>query len=346
MELKIGDKVRYLDAVGGGIVKSFKGKDQVLVLEEDGFETPVLKRQCVVIESKPEASRTEVSVKPVVKVTESRTSKGKTYLLPQNPDGERLNLSLAFLPSEGYSFQESVFESYLINESNFHLSYIYASCNGASWTCRASGVIEPNSKIFLEEFGRDVIQDLEKLSVQLLAFKEDRAYSYKQPLSVEIRLDTVKFYKIHCFRSNDFFDEDALVVPVVRNDVPERSLMTDADVIREAMLAKKVEKTSASVPLKPQKSLLEVDLHASSLLDTTSGMDAAAILEYQLGVFRSTMEANKGKKGTKIVFIHGKGEGVLRAALLKELKNKYGSCRAQDASFREYGFGATQVTIA
>ena len=47
----------------------------------------------------------------------------------------------------------------------------------------------------------------------------------------------------------------------------------------------------------------------------------------------------------KIVIIHGKGEGVLRQALLQELKKKYPRCQSQDASFREYGFGATQVTI-
>ncbi|HCF81364.1 MAG TPA: DUF2027 domain-containing protein, partial [Porphyromonadaceae bacterium] len=47
----------------------------------------------------------------------------------------------------------------------------------------------------------------------------------------------------------------------------------------------------------------------------------------------------------KIVFIHGKGDGVLKNTLLKEIKNKYKSCYYQDASFREYGFGATMVTI-
>jgi dsDNA-specific endonuclease/ATPase MutS2 len=51
------------------------------------------------------------------------------------------------------------------------------------------------------------------------------------------------------------------------------------------------------------------------------------------------------KKGQKIVFIHGKGEGVLRNAIIKELKSKYKTCTHQDASFQEYGFGATMVTI-
>ena len=57
------------------------------------------------------------------------------------------------------------------------------------------------------------------------------------------------------------------------------------------------------------------------------------------------MDANLRQPGRKIVFIHGKGNGVLRAAIEKELSHRYKGHRVQDASFREYGFGATQVTI-
>ncbi len=57
------------------------------------------------------------------------------------------------------------------------------------------------------------------------------------------------------------------------------------------------------------------------------------------------MDANLKSHGTKIIFIHGKGEGVLRQALMKELNHRYKGHEVQDASFREYGYGATQVTI-
>ena len=91
--------------------------------------------------------------------------------------------------------------------------------------------------------------------------------------------------------------------------------------------------------------ILEVDLHATALLETTAGMDNTAILKYQLEKFNEAMAAVLHKKGGKIVFIHGKGDGVLRKALLTELKNKYSRCKWQDASFKEYGYGATMVTI-
>ena len=74
-------------------------------------------------------------------------------------------------------------------------------------------------------------------------------------------------------------------------------------------------------------------------------MGNGEILNYQLEVFRKTLDEYKNKKGQKIVFIHGKGDGVLRKALLQELKYKYKTYQSQDASFREYGFGATMVTI-
>lgn len=78
---------------------------------------------------------------------------------------------------------------------------------------------------------------------------------------------------------------------------------------------------------------------------THGGMGNAEILNYQLDKFREVMEKYKTKREQKIVFIHGKGDGVLRKALIDELKRKYSNCRYQDASFQEYGFGATMVTI-
>ncbi len=93
-----------------------------------------------------------------------------------------------------------------------------------------------------------------------------------------------------------------------------------------------------------EKGIPEYDLHADNLLETTAGMSNSDILHYQLDYFRRVMSRYYGKKrGVKVVFIHGKGDGVLRQAILKALKSEYRNCRWQDASFREYGYGATMV---
>jgi dsDNA-specific endonuclease/ATPase MutS2 len=74
-------------------------------------------------------------------------------------------------------------------------------------------------------------------------------------------------------------------------------------------------------------------------------MSAKDILEYQMKVFHEEMQKYVKKKGTKLVFIHGKGDGVLRKNIEQALRHKYKSCLYQDASFKEYGYGATMVTI-
>ncbi len=74
-------------------------------------------------------------------------------------------------------------------------------------------------------------------------------------------------------------------------------------------------------------------------------MENKDILEYQLDVFRKTLEEYKLRKGKKIVFIHGKGDGVLRQRILWELQTRYKRFHHQDASFKQYGYGATLVTI-
>ena len=91
--------------------------------------------------------------------------------------------------------------------------------------------------------------------------------------------------------------------------------------------------------------ILEVDLHINELLDNTNGLSNADMLNYQLSKFHEVMAQYAHDKGQKIVFIHGKGDGVLRKAIEKELNTKYKQHYYQDASFREYGFGATMVTI-
>ncbi|EJX02663.1 protein containing Smr protein/MutS2 [gut metagenome] len=69
------------------------------------------------------------------------------------------------------------------------------------------------------------------------------------------------------------------------------------------------------------------------------------MLNYQMDKFHEVLAKYASNKGQRIVFIHGKGNGVLRKAIEKELKTRYKQYYFQDASFREYGFGATMVTI-
>lgn len=351
MNIKIGDKVRFLNSVGGGVVRSFQGKDTVLVEGDDGFEIPALIREVVVVESLDSQKFTRQPVPSVQAPVERPTPKPEPkeeLIIEETSEGERLSAYLAYLPLEPKAIQQSAYEAYFINESNYYLFFNYMNRQNNSWISRYNGLIEPNTKIFLEEFEKSELNDLERVCVQFIAFKKDKPYSLKNVVSVELRIDTVKFYKIHCFMENDFFEEDALIYPIIRADVPERELLVSAVELQEAMQQKAYAdkpQPKQAVKKKQPSPILEVDLHINQLLDNTNGLSNADMLEYQLTKFHEIMDQYTARKGQKIVFIHGKGDGVLRSTIEKELKSRYKQHYYQDASFREYGFGATMVTI-
>ena len=324
--------------------------------DEDGFEVPALIRECVVVgdsEMQVHSSRRS----PLPSMTQDPAPQPKKPApqpemekVTETVEGERLNIYLAYLPIEPAKvMQGSGYETYFINDSNYYLFFNYMNRQNNSWISRYNGIVEPNTQIFLEEFGKEELNDLERICVQLIAFKKDKPYSLKNAISVELHLDTVKFYKQHCFMENDFFDEDAMVYPIVRQDIPEKELLISAAELQEAMQQKVREDRRAPQTIVKKKAtdsaILEVDLHITELLDNTNGLSNADMLNYQLEKFHEVLSKYAANKGQKIVFIHGKGDGVLRKAIEKELKTKYKQHYYQDASFREYGFGATMVTI-
>ena len=350
--VKIGNKVRFLNSTGGGRVKAFHGKNMVMVEDESGFDFPVLMSECVVVDGGDSDLRSSqpprADIAEVKPVAQPKPAEVKP-VITETPGGERLSVSIAFLPVDRKAITQSGYEAWFINDSNYFLYFTCLSRQNNSWTSRYHGLIEPNTKIFMEEFGKEALNDLEHICVQMIAFKQNKPFRLKNAHSVELRVDTVKFYKVHCFTDNEYFDEDALIFPVVQHDVPERQLLVSATELQEAMLQKKQDTHRTPRPVKKtsktENPVVEFDLHINQLLDSTDGMSTGDLLNYQLHKFHEVLKQYAGKKGQKIVFIHGKGEGVLRAAIEKELKTRYKSYVFQDASFQEYGFGATLVKI-
>jgi hypothetical protein len=237
--MKIGDKVRFLNTTGGGIVKGFREKDVVLVEDEYGFDIPVLIRETVVIEPAndmqvKQSTKSSIQIDAFPKPTGTQ----EEYKPAETKEGEQLTVFLSYLPVDIKSLGTTNFECYLVNDSNYYLSYNYMSRTDSGWTSRAIGTIEPNTKLFLEEFDRAILNDMEKVCLQFFAYKKDKVYSLKNAYSVEVRIDTVKFYKLHSFRENDYFEDDAILYPVVRKDLAEKELTISPEKIALAMKEK------------------------------------------------------------------------------------------------------------
>lgn len=348
--MKIGDKVRFLNEIGGGIVKGFRGRDIVLVEDSDGFDIPMPMRECVVIET-DDYNMTRPTSKAAPKKVEEKPVKVpevSVFRQQETRGGDILNVFLAFVPEDIKAVSTTPFEAYLVNDSNYYLYYTYLCAEGKAWNVRSNGLVEPNTKFLLEEFEKAELNDREHVAVQFIAFKDGRSFALKPAVSVELRIDTVKFYKLHTFQESEFFETPALIYDIVKDDVPTKQVYVSAEELQSALLQKVVVDKPKSQPIVKrggQNGIIEIDLHIGELLDDTHGMSNSEILNYQLDKFREVLEQYKNKREQRIVFIHGKGDGVLRKALLDELKRKYPAFRHQDASFQEYGFGATMVTV-
>lgn len=94
-----------------------------------------------------------------------------------------------------------------------------------------------------------------------------------------------------------------------------------------------------------KEDILEIDLHISALSERWRDMQRSEMMQLQLGVFQRVMRENIHNRSKKIVFIHGRGEGILKAAIASALNRDYPTCEYYDASFAQYGFGATMVII-
>lgn len=377
---KIGDTVRFLNSIGGGRITRIDG--QIAYVDDDGFETPVMLKEVVVVMP---AGHEKGANTPKVMFDQKAFDEGRKTSEPlktvepklQEPQpelpveetahGEKPNIVLAFEPVDVKHLDRSRFTAVLVNDSNYYLdfSFLRRSAEERGWTLEYTGTVAPNELIDLVTLTHEDLPKYEKIAFQCIAYKKDKIFTLQPPVSISRKLDLTKFHKFHCFRPGLYFDNAVLEIPLVNDGVVSKPLEVNASEVRDAMNGKKQDKDMTAELSKkyrvdkggkrfqhnpadnPRKvlPLIEVDLHIGELTDTLTGMEPKDMLEMQLAAVRKHMRDNQQRIGQKLVFIHGKGEGVLRKAVLDVLKKEYPKAELQDASFREYGFGATLVTI-
>lgn len=339
--MKIGDKIRFLNEVGDGVVTKMIDAKTVLVEDADGFDIPMLISECVVIETNDYNIPIKPETKPTQEPEPQITFKPRAL---ERDGGDVLNMYIAFVPCNVDDFTNTSFDFYIINDSNYVLNFALFNQQGTAQVLRCADIVQPNTKLHLETIDRFFVNNLDQLSVQAFFYKNDKKFHIKQPVATAIKLDLTKFYKLKSFKENEFFEEVAWVVPFVKDDVVVSP--TKLDILISNAKGPTVQPTRQSTMVQTNdNSIIEIDLHADAILETTNGMSAKDILDYQIEYFHQEMKSYIKRKGTTLVFIHGKGDGVLRQAVERELRYFYKNCTFQDASFMEYGYGATMVKV-
>ena len=356
MIFKKGDKVKFLNDVGGGVVTRTDNKT-VYVLNEDGFEIPVLQSQLLKTEAQEESTPFTTPVgQPTPDVSAERfepvrePAPAPDYIDLSDADtesdaGVSVNLLLAWVMNRKKNGKLS-YDVYLVNDCSYHIMYMAAMVTCGTYRGIQAGMLENDTTIHLTEISAEELKNIVGIHLESLFFKKG-AFMPQEPMHYEIRIDEFYLTDPGNYTPNVYFDDDALIF-----NMSEEFLM--AEIERTAGKAqsefekqkRRIDSPKIEPVVKKESSEQEeVDLHIAQLTDNLKNLTPGEMLDIQMSRFNIALEGAIRKRQKRIVFIHGVGNGRLRLEICRVLDQKYPKLRYQDASFKEYGYGATLVFL-
>lgn len=370
MNFKTGDKVRFLNDVGEGVVIKIIDNATLLLKTPDDWEVPALINDLIKIEdggkSNNYSRNTEKNIQSVKKqeiISDSVNTQYERFFNPgnkfelydrddKNVDTISLDIKiyLAFIPVDESNITDCDLEMYLINESNFSLLYSVQTAQNKLYES-LPGILEANTKVLLKTFDRQMLHAINTILVQGIFYK-DKAHTNKNPVSKEIRLKHSKFHKQGGFTKNDFFYENSIIYTIMdENAMVNEVKKLSKEEIQQIIAKKEAGNRILNQPViskknqNPSQQTEVIDLHIQELIDDESVLSNGEIVEIQIDKFKRELDAAIKRKNKSIVFIHGVGNGTLKLELRRRLDHEYKHLQYQDASFAEYGYGATMVLL-
>lgn len=342
MKYNIGDKVKFLNDVGGGVISKIISTTMVCVTTNEGFDMPVLVSD--LIPDGEEVTKTGLvqPEQPEEQVSAEINNFEPDYFGSLSGDssaGNEILIKLGFVP-ESKNLNRSKIELYIINESSFHLLYLIGTYLSGHFEPLHSGFLESDTKVAVATLDQTMLSQINKIAMQAL-FVKKTLYELPSPLYQEIDVSKLRFYTSATYCSNDYFDEVAYIVDVASNKKPEQDIAFNeklCDDNKQESKNKKPEKNTNT-------DLREIDLHIHELVENSGELSNHKKLEIQLNYFKEELNVAMEEGIKKIVFIHGVGNGRLKFEILKLLDEQYMHLKYQDASFREYGYGATMIYL-
>ncbi len=341
MEFNIGDKVRFLNDVGGGEIVKIINNKLVLVRDKDDFEYPFNISDLVLVE------------KAIQKISIPQTQNKEKNLELKNQKKSTTNKELKkdsltnifFAIVRCSSELNDGFDCYLINDSDYTLFYHAMLKADLGFKKIDAENLEPNTKIHIGFLSRDEINSSKEIIIQILFY--DHPYNIlRSQIERKIKIVPLNFFQEHLFKENDFLDSPAYVFELLSEKLGlGQSTITDDEFLSKIKDIDDVQgdATRRYAPRK-ERATIEVDLHINELVDSVVGMTNSEILDKQMSVFHQTITNAIMSNAGKVILIHGIGNGTLKATIRESLEKQY-KLNFEDASFKDYGFGATKVIL-
>lgn len=344
MKFSKGDRVRFLNDVGGGVIVEVLDANTYLVRDSAGFEIPTAGGELLLdlpmgrTRSAPRQEQAEASP--------SVPAKPQQQLPLRTATSDGLGLHVGFQAEDEKDPAVGPYRVYIINASPYTCYATLGRMEGAQTATFFAGRVEPNAA---RQVKRLAVWELEGYRLLLLQaiYYSDGPCRLPQPEVAELEVNPVRFGRPGAFQENLFLPCSLLLISV--RDTQREALLHS--LVAERVEQAKRGKNDARKP-QPVKSggggeEVVIDLHMHVLTDRDdTGVSAQDILAYQMRRFDHAMQdALASPQVRRLVAIHGVGNGRLRHEVVSSLRRNYPQCSYQDASFKEYGYGATMVLL-
>jgi len=348
MKFKIGDKVKFIDEMGGGVVTAIIDTRLVKIKTDDGFEMPVMSSNLMPdYRSMPEEEQKRQAIPAPIPVQEEEELEFISEINPWCNVKEEKGVYLAFEPHEQQWLLTGDMDVVLLNNTSYDLLFsLFLQRNNITEGVDFNSV-PANSKIVIDTISREDVEQWTSGYLQLL-FHSDLPKKVYLPVHSVIDIKTGRFFKEGSYRANTMLSGKAIIVTVITQSamvvVSDNEADRKSDIIIEQSKVKTVRKEQLIDKYKTAQREAVVDLHIGELIDNILGLSSLDMLKIQIDTFKKVLENAIVNDYHKVVFIHGVGNGVLKNAIIKELDD-YEGVENRMASITKFGVGAIDVVI-
>jgi hypothetical protein len=312
-----------------------------LVDVDNGFEIPVSTNE-LVKDSFPtsDKKRIDTSPKPVLEVPPIASTFNFGYF-----NQAKDKLFICFEATDNTNVTQSDLIVRLINTTSYFLLLNCFSANTADFVWKMNAIVEPESTVELFRLKREKINECREIRLEILWFKKQK-FEFQKPLLLNVKVKQDKLFLEKNFAESTFSKAKSYLQEIYVWPVP---LTIPEDELRKHFEKSVIPKNDKQVValFKQQQRRIEereIDLHIEELVENFSGLSNAQIVQIQVNNFMKNLDEAISLRLKKLIVIHGKGNGRLKAEVYRALEN-YPKLKAQDASFAKYGTGATEILI-
>ncbi|MDR2848515.1 MAG: DUF2027 domain-containing protein, partial [Bacteroidales bacterium] len=342
--------------VGGGTVTRIE-KTTVFVENDDGFEVPVVASQLLKTETASpdlalfantaQTNHSQHTEKEPKEQHQSVPAVGYIDLSDDHADensGATVNLWIAWVANRDKT-AEANYDVYLVNDCSYNILYVVATLSEGAFRGLQAGRLDNDSIIHLTTLSGNDLKRISQLDFQVIFFKQGN-YVPQEPVNYRFEIDEFYLTDPVNYRTTEFLDDKALLI-----NITQETLLAEIERNAVSAVSAKIERQKKAIdtaqphpaPPKEPENKEEVDLHIEQLTDNYKHLTPTEALDMQISRFKIALEGAIRNKQKSIIFIHGVGNGRLRLEVQRTLARDYPKLRYQDASFKEYGYGATLV---